>query len=172
MRVAVEFCGTRCVLSRWLLENQAGFVCATLRSRHRSTGQPPGPQTLDIVLFLVLSCCVTQVAQALDDGGALVSYGGMSLRPITLPASVLQVCGGVFLCCWCSRDGINSTCGGGREYTPLRSAVIPFLFLFLEWQRYCIHLLQLPVVCTARGRSQLFAPVPALNFHRECVSAL
>ncbi|CAN0134379.1 unnamed protein product, partial [Hapterophycus canaliculatus] len=33
----------------------------------------------------------TSVAQALDDGGALVSYGGMSLRPITLPATILQV---------------------------------------------------------------------------------
>ncbi|CAM9549342.1 unnamed protein product [Scytosiphon promiscuus] len=32
----------------------------------------------------------TSVAQALDDGGALVSYGGMSLRPITLPATILQ----------------------------------------------------------------------------------
>lgn len=31
------------------------------------------------------------MAQALDDGGALVSYGGMSLRPITLPAALLQV---------------------------------------------------------------------------------
>ena len=34
---------------------------------------------------------VRQVAQALGDGGALVSYGGMSLRPITLPAALLQV---------------------------------------------------------------------------------
>lgn len=32
-----------------------------------------------------------QVAQVLDDGGALVSYGGMSLRPIKLSASLLQV---------------------------------------------------------------------------------
>lgn len=40
-----------------------------------------------------------QVAQALDDGGALVSYGGMSLRPITLPATVLQV---KMSCNWCS----------------------------------------------------------------------
>jgi len=32
-----------------------------------------------------------QVAEALDDGGALVSYGGMSLKPIRLPADMLQV---------------------------------------------------------------------------------
>ena len=32
-----------------------------------------------------------QVALALDDGGVLVSYGGMSLRPIAIPGDVLQV---------------------------------------------------------------------------------
>lgn len=32
-----------------------------------------------------------QVAEALDDGGSLVSYGGMSLRPIRLSAAILQV---------------------------------------------------------------------------------
>ena len=40
------------------------------------------------------SFLVPQIAQALGDGGALVSYGGMSLRPITLPAAFLQVGGG------------------------------------------------------------------------------
>lgn len=34
---------------------------------------------------------VAQVAKQLDDSGALISYGGMSLRPITLPATILQV---------------------------------------------------------------------------------
>ncbi|CAM9855640.1 unnamed protein product [Ectocarpus sp. 4 AP-2014] len=32
----------------------------------------------------------TSVAKQLDDSGALISYGGMSLRPITLPATILQ----------------------------------------------------------------------------------
>ncbi|CAM9836674.1 unnamed protein product [Ascophyllum nodosum] len=32
----------------------------------------------------------TSVALALDDGGVLVSYGGMSLRPIAIPGDVLQ----------------------------------------------------------------------------------
>lgn len=34
---------------------------------------------------------IAQVAKQLDDSGALISYGGMSLRPITLPATILQV---------------------------------------------------------------------------------
>eukprot|EP00752_Nemacystus_decipiens_P002076 g1987.t1 len=46
----------------------------------------------------------TSVAEALDDGGSLVSYGGMSFRPIRLSAAILQdkgiKCDGFWITRW------------------------------------------------------------------------
>ncbi|CAM9721865.1 unnamed protein product, partial [Sphacelaria rigidula] len=51
------------------------------------------------------------VAHVLDDGGALVSYGGMSLRPITLPAALLQDkglrCDGFWITRWCQEHSVQ-----------------------------------------------------------------
>jgi trans-2-enoyl-CoA reductase len=140
---------------QWLERLGADVVTTDTRARHdvQSLGLPPASLALDCVG----GASSAAVARLLRKGGTLVSYGAMSMQPVTVPASLLIFKDVRVRGFWLSGGG-----GGGKEEDETarrrRAAVLDraaALFLEGAWrapQAECVPLREAASRGVARAR--------------------